>query len=149
MLKNDPFFIYMNPVLGYTSDSIFKLTSVEEVLSLTKKELKKMSLKISHRNLGESFIPRQKSKYKDAISFINLDLNDNNLRTDEVLITLVDDGLLKKYLKIIEIPDEVDWYVDNIDKIDWRKAENSINWDELNDAISKTEIIREKHRIWQ
>lgn len=53
-------------------------------------------------------------------------------RTDEILIEMVEDGLFD-YLKVIEIPDDIKWYID----------EQNVEYEEFR------EIIREKHRIFE
>lgn len=74
---------------------------------------------------------------KDAYEFLGIPWDDygyeyNDKRTDENLVKCVEtlgdkaSGRFAK-LKVVEVPDDVDWYIDEYDGIEW---------------------VAEQHRVW-
>lgn len=79
---------------------------------------------ISYQDLGKT--TEFESLIKDNNYF---DIDDLILRTDKILLNIIKNNIeLVPYLKIIEIPDDIKWYIERFD--------------------SGGECIHEEHRIW-
>ena len=125
-----PMFVYLLIQEHFRNQSaIFKQISHEDItidfpplLGQTSKYTPVYRIKFSDIDLGDVTESEPQTKF----NFYHLD------RTDETLIEMVEEGLFN-YLKVVEIPDDMEWYID----------EENISYDEFR------EIVREKPRIFR
>lgn len=129
--SNLPLFIYYTAQEQYRNQpNVYKKTTDVMMYNLPELTGKIPKYPSSYRlwfldsDLGDEFTDESLLQYKPHI---------NNLsRNNSVLIEMVEEGLFNG-LKIVEIPENIEWYIDEI----------PFYYDTCR------EIIREKHKIWE